>query len=61
MGGSNKRSERASKSGGKLFRIQRKQVGLTYSCPIDREHPIDCRETIRDFVTEKFGILTEQH
>ena len=58
MGGSNKRSERASKAkakGEKQFRIHRKQVGLTYSCPIDREHPIESRETIRDSITEKFG------
>jgi hypothetical protein len=49
------RSERTAKKGEKLFRINRKTVGLTYPCPVDREHPIASRETIRDFVTEKFG------
>lgn len=58
MGGSNKRSERKAKTeakGGKPFRINRKTVGLTYSCLRDQDHPIADRERIRDFVTEKFG------
>lgn len=38
------------------FRIDRKRVGLTYSCPVlFEENPIPSREYIRDTLTEKFG------
>lgn len=52
------RSERVSRKrqkGEAPFRFQRKEVGLTWSCPKDREQPISSREHIRDVLTDKHG------
>jgi len=37
------------------FRVCRQAFGMTWSCPVDRTHPIESRERIRDFITEKYG------
>lgn len=49
------------------FRLQRKQVGLTYSCPVaDQAHPIENVEVIRDELLARYGhamytISREEH
>lgn len=57
-----KREKRAAKkaaaaaSGEAAFRINRKNVGLTYSCPTNaEENPICSRERIRDVLVDKYG------
>lgn len=42
-------------SRGSKFRFQRKDVGLTYSCPVERSHPIESRARIVDILTDKYG------
>jgi len=38
------------------FRIHRRKVGLTYSCPVDADdNPISSCEAIKDALVEKFG------
>ena len=38
------------------FRFHAKKVGLTYSCPVDKEdNPIPDNTTLRDFLTDKVG------
>jgi len=40
----------------KKFRINRKKIGLTYSCPKDKdENPIESKEELLDFLEKKSG------
>jgi hypothetical protein len=39
------------------FRINRQKVGLTYSCPVDKEHPIASKEVLLEWLEGKFGAL----
>ena len=52
-----KRSARrsAAVAAGGAFRINRKNIGLTYACPVGGPNPITTKEEILEFVTDKFG------
>jgi len=49
-------SENSSGPKTKKFRINRKKVGLTYSCPTDaEENPIESKEALLDFLEKQGG------
>ena len=42
-----------------MFRIQRRQTGMTWRCPTNaEENPIPSKEDIKDCLTDKFGPAT---
>lgn len=49
------RENRKRTSGQPVFRIQRKRIGCTWSCPVNSDHPIKTKEEILDFAVNKFG------